>query len=151
MQRREYKILPNNRLIILIAITSLVVSGYLLFFPIAWQWRVCFLLALTLYLIWLVNGLKKWPISTLIYAKDQWLITCHDKEYKAHLLGDSIVTNMISVLRFKRPGSWRSINCILFPSSLPLHDYRRLVVFLRTTTFHDRLNADDDFHQLQQK
>ena len=64
--------------------------------------------------------------------KKRWQVITRSATYKATLLGDSIVTQFVSVLRFAVPERRAPLVCIVWKDSLPAGEYRQLVVQIKT-------------------
>lgn len=91
------------------------------------------LCAYGIYLLW-NNGLLrgKTSISFLKYCDERcWQIEVGSEKVEAELMGDSTVTGIISVLRFRISGRLRPLSCVVFRDSLPQNRYRQLLVLLR--------------------
>lgn len=61
----------------------------------------------------------------------QWLIHTNSGKYETQLCGDSTVTAMVSILRFRSPKSFWRKTAIVFRDSLTKEQYRELLVTLR--------------------
>jgi hypothetical protein len=63
----------------------------------------------------------------------EWYLRTHQAEYRASLLGDSIATGFVLILRFQVVGQYWRKTCVIFRDSLVADDYRRLRVLLATS------------------
>lgn len=66
------------------------------------------------------------------HEKDtQWTLYLRDKRISAELLGDSLVTSFVTVLRFRLPDKRSVSSCVLLRDSLAPGLYKKLQVLLR--------------------
>jgi hypothetical protein len=87
-----------------------------------------------IYLLWNNGFLRgKSSVRFLKYCDERrWQIEVGSERVEAELLGDSTVTGVISVLRFRITGRLLPLPCIVFRDSVPQHRYRQLLVVLKT-------------------
>lgn len=75
----------------------------------------------------------KRSITSLKHEGDgRWHVSILNKMVEAELLGDSTVTGIVSVLRFRIAGRRMPISCVVFKDSLQSGRYRQLLVILKT-------------------
>lgn len=60
-----------------------------------------------------------------------WILHTNKKTYHAKLSGDSTVTSLVSILRFRIPSRLFKKTCIILSDSLHPDDYRRLLIALK--------------------
>jgi len=137
MPNREFKLKPSKQYIFLICIVFLLSLTIILCLPVGGALKLCGFFLTWIYGAYLLSndGLLrgKQAITSIKYAGDGcWQISMTDKTLDAELLGDSTVTGMVSVLRFRIISQRWPIACVVFRDSLPLDRYRQLVVQLKT-------------------
>ena len=103
------------------------------------SWFVVVMPGLFLYMRWSYRcHVKRTWHSSVIEA---WRTTSNNWELRLQcgqveqviLLGDSILLPGIMILRFRRPGNWRTRTVVLMPDTLGANNYRRLCVKLLTS------------------
>ena len=60
-----------------------------------------------------------------------WLVKSNRKIESATLRADSIITHLVSILRFDVPSRCLPIDCVVWRDSLPAGSYRKLVIGIR--------------------
>lgn len=130
----EFKFKPSRQylalLIFVFAVSEMIIAAL----SIAWSLKILFMIIAFSYgvlVIWrdaLLLG--KRSILQISYQADKtWLIKTNSQTYTASLLGDSTITKLASVLRFK-VASNQSYSCVVFGDSLMGDQYRQLRVLL---------------------
>lgn len=136
MHNPDFKLKPSK--IYLIFMTSLLLAsaGIIYLLPILSIWRLLGLIVLTVYggyIIWHFGLLRSdSAIISIRQEKDgRWYVKSRTQDLPAEILGDSIVTSLVTVLRLRLPNHWLPKSCIVLRDSLELDVYRRLLVMLR--------------------
>lgn len=70
-------------------------------------------------------------ISIRRQSDGTWLLQTNRNKYTADLCGDSTVTALISILRFREPKNFWRRTAIIFRDSLGVEQYRKLLVALK--------------------
>jgi len=65
------------------------------------------------------------------HSDGRWHLYTQDNTYHADIRGDSTVTSLVSVLRFRVDRKSLPVSCIVFRDSLPPDFYRQLIVLLK--------------------
>jgi len=60
-----------------------------------------------------------------------WHLFTNNQAVLGELMGDSTVTTLLCVLRFKIQGEKLKRSCVIFNDSMKADDYRRLLVYLK--------------------
>lgn len=130
MHNRDFKLQYSTQYLTLVGLFVLSSAVILLSLTLSWWLKLCLLLVLCAYGIYIV----RYPmLCTLRYAQNkQWLLQTAETTHTATLSGDSTVTQWFAVLRFRVAGSRLPRTCLIFRDSLPQGDYRRLLVVLAT-------------------
>lgn len=136
MFNHEFKLKPSllyALFLLTFIITSLIIT---LLLPIPGWVRWPVLLLLFLYGIHLIrqHALLTAPDSVLGFKKldeSRWQIITHRAVYEGKLLGDSLVSQVVSVLRFSVQGKRTPLSCVIWRNSLPSDDYRKMIVLLK--------------------
>jgi hypothetical protein len=71
-------------------------------------------------------------ITRISFNATGWQVWKQDEKLAVELCGDSTVTNLVAVLRFKSPNNKSKYSSLIFFDSLPPEGYRQLMVLLRT-------------------
>ncbi|MES2218490.1 MAG: protein YgfX [Pseudomonadota bacterium] len=121
-------------LLIVILCASLLIIGSL---SIALAWKVLLIsvaLFYGLHILWKdCLLLSRHSITELILSPSSWkLITAH-QTWEGELSGDSTLSVIASVLRFKVAGRKRKLSCVICADATDRDTYRQLLVLLRTT------------------
>jgi hypothetical protein len=87
------------------------------------------------YLIWQYGLLKaNTSVYRITWQRDeQWLIYTRQAVYEAELRGDSTLTTWASVLRFRVPGYYLPISCVICFDAMPADYYRKLLFYTLST------------------
>lgn len=136
MHNHEFSLRPSPSYLILLSLFVVGSLAVTLTIPADWRIRFFLFLAVAVYggqIIWCDGLLKgKNAIQTMtLLSDDQWLLMTSAGRFEATLKGDSTVTHLVSILRFKLEGQRFPLSCTVFKDSLPPDDYRRLVVAIR--------------------
>lgn len=117
--------------VFLVAMIAIAIS------PINFMWKFILVMANIVYtlVIFYSHGLLsgKFAIKKINLAGNKWQI--NDK--RMTLVGDSTVTQFISVLRFKEITSSKIYHGVVWRDSLVNFSYQRLVMLLRTVNFNE--------------
>jgi hypothetical protein len=137
MPSLDFKFKPSKQYLALLTLTLVVSVGIVLALTFA-PWIKFVLIMLIAfygsYLLWAVAVLRgKQAITRVKYLNDKsWSVFTQQGIYIADLRGDSMATNIVSILRFQIPDQHLPLSCVVFRDSLDGHDYRELLVALRT-------------------
>jgi hypothetical protein len=138
MHITDFKLLRSplfNSLLVSIVIAS---NGILLSLPLGWFLKAAIMLLTAAYglsIIW-QHGLLKGKNSLVSLSKNQtvWHIATRDAIFSAELCGDSTITTLVSILKFRTANSKTLLSCVIFCDALPTNNqYRHLIVQLRTS------------------
>lgn len=136
MQGQEFKLNPSKQYIALICIVFLLSLAIVGCLPINLLIKVCGWVLLSFYggyLLW-NNGLLRGhsSIKALICdGEGGFRIVMKSKMVTATLLGDSTVTGLVSILRFRIADRLLPISYVIFKDSLKPDRYRQLLVVLK--------------------
>lgn len=73
-----------------------------------------------------------YAVNALLRLNDGgWVLKTNSGDYQAQLLGDSILTQWVSVLQFRSETIVRRFTIVLFRDSMPPFTYRKLMQVLR--------------------
>lgn len=136
-QDHAFHLKPSPRLTVLLILLAVTSAVLVIFLPLpAWLDLLVFLSAsaygvLLIRQFGLLRGGK--AVTCLRRLPDgRWLVSMAKREYEAELCGDSTVTTLASILRFRMPGpSFWTKACVIMPDSLPAGQYRQLLVTLK--------------------
>lgn len=136
MQNHVFKLQPSKIYLILSGLVIILGLAALFFTSIP------FWLKIILTIIFSIYGWHNLNVQGMLQGRDslvslrrlesgEWLVKTPTQEYTAELCGDSTVTHLVSVLRFKAPVARATFSSVIFSDSLPNDEYRRLLVLLR--------------------
>src|SRR3990167_2934157 len=134
MHYQDFHLKPSRQFIILIIAFSLGGVGACLSLPMGIKWLFAFTSCIYgAWLLWRLGLLKsRYAIVYLrCYVDGGWKIRQSQQMLQdAVLLGDSVVTTWVSVLRFLVDGHC-TVSCVVFHDALGKHTYRQLTVQAR--------------------
>lgn len=136
MFNHEFKLRPSlwyALLLLLFIIASLIIT---LLLPVpGWvRWPLLFLLFLYGMHLIRQHALLTAPDSILGFKKldeSRWQIVTRRAVYEGKLLSDSLVSQVVSVLRFSVAGKRAPISCVVWRNSLPSDEYRKMMVTVK--------------------
>jgi hypothetical protein len=136
MFNHEFKLRPSLLyafVLLLFIIGSLIIT---LLLPVSGWLRWPLLLILFLYGMHLMqqHALLTSPDSVLGFKKldeSRWQIITRRAVYEGKLLGDSVVSGIVSVLRFSVQGRRTPLSCVVWRNSLPSEDYRKMMTLVK--------------------
>lgn len=136
MQDHDFKFKPSRQYLIFLAAALTACAVIVAALSAAWWLRAGLFVLLLVYGGWMIwqFGLLRGSASITAVRRlsdGDWLLQTRQGEYRAALLGDSTVTLVVSVLRFRVNQEKRVRTCIVFHDSLPNGRYRELVVVCR--------------------
>lgn len=137
MPNHEFNLKPSKQYIFIICIVFLLSLAIIISLPIGGVIKlsgVFLTLMYGAYLLW-NNVLLRGRQSVTVLRVDEdsrWQVSIAKQILDAELLGDSTVTGVVSVLRFRIENQRWPISCVIFRDSLPPDRYRQLVVQLKT-------------------
>lgn len=132
----EFKLRPSllyALFLLIFIIASLIIT---LLLPVPGWVRWPLLLLCFLYGMHLIShhALLTAPDSVLGFKKldeSRWQIITRRAVYEGKLLGDSLVSQVVSVLRFSVQGRRAPLSCVIWRNSLPSDDYRKMIVMVK--------------------
>ena len=132
----EFKLKPSRFYLLLFLSVSLVSLLIIATLALNLAIKCCLLLAVIMYvgsILWKAGLLRsRDAIVSIRYRNNrEWVLQTPSQTYQAHLLGDSTVTRLVSVLRFRVQGMRRTQSCVIFQDSLKDLPYRKLFVLLK--------------------
>ena len=136
MQNQEFKLKPSKIYTLIVAL--LFFTSFVLVACVSMPFLLKLLLMLAI--VWSgYNILRRYAllksknaiISLQRLADGTWRVLTSEKEYAVELCGESTITSIVSVLRFKIQSRWKVLSCVVLPDSLPPDLYRRMVVAIR--------------------
>ena len=137
MPEFNFKLQPSKRLIFLIIVLSLTSSFNFLF--VSTPFGINYLcLALTLIYGWMIFkrfGLLKHSKSVIAMRRNkdnQWVLQTKQQLYPAEILGDSLLTSVLLLLRFKSSHFYFASNVLIVKDSLENEDdFRELAKIIK--------------------
>lgn len=133
MQRTEFQIKPSFSYNLLLG--SMILTSLLALLALPLYLMIFALIGVLIYGYYLIMrfGLlkTKQSIVSLKQQNGRWYIQTPDETYITSLCNDSVVTPLISVLRFKQDNKKFPHVCVIFRDSLAKGDYCRLCVLCR--------------------
>lgn len=137
MRDLEFRLKPSRQYVILMMI-ALVISVIVAFsLPVnLWLHLAALVMAVSYigYILWRFGLLRgRDTIISLRRAHDGvWCLSTRDTEFSAVITGDSTITGLVSVLRFRVEGRFGRPSCVIFRDSLNAEQYRQLLVLLKS-------------------
>lgn len=133
----DFKLKPSRQYAALLLITLFISAGIVMALSFALWMKGIAVLAIALYgwhLLWAVALMHgKFSVTRFKRLDDgRWSLHTPGGIYDADLLGDTTVTNVVSVLRFQVPNRRLPLSSVVFKDALINRDYRQLLVVLRT-------------------
>lgn len=113
-----------------IASILLISIAIILLLPIGMVWRILLETAIVIYGLNLMRGHLS-LIRLKYMGSGKWLLQTSKRVVEGEILGDSTVTSLVSVLRFRLYGQYLTRSCVLFRDSLLPDQYRQLMIILR--------------------
>lgn len=135
MLDRGFNFVPS-KIYLAILIAVLISSGILLLLMnIALLIKIAAIIIFIIYSYHLIHNVGllrgKRTIQSIRFHEDgRWRVTDNQGIHSAELLGDSVVTAWVCVLRFRVIGKRWPLACVVFRDSLPRGEYRRMVIQL---------------------
>jgi hypothetical protein len=122
-----------STLVVAVILSTLVI---ILTLPLHILWKLALIVVICSYGLMILKNecllMGKHSIHSIFLNNEGWWITMADVKTPAIVWGDSTLSAFASVVRFKIPASKRKYSCVIFRDAVPLDDYRRLMVLLRT-------------------
>lgn len=136
MQSREFNLKPSRFCLFLILLCIFSTLMVFLFLPLSLWIKGCGSIALLIYgsTLYRKVGLLKSETSIIrLIAKgdDEFCLIMPDQQCQAIILGDSTLTTVVSILRFRAVNGFRRYSCLIFRDSLLADEYRQLLVILK--------------------
>lgn len=136
MPDHVFQINPSRTYLLLLSVMLFASLVVVITLPMGWGYQSGLLAVLLVYggrLIWQHGLLKGKQAIRGLSRQDNgsWMVQTSHGTDEMTLCGDSTVTHLVSVLRFKRANQYFPTVCTLFPDSLPADEYRQLTVILR--------------------
>ncbi|EKD70222.1 MAG: hypothetical protein ACD_46C00598G0003 [uncultured bacterium] len=135
MHNQEFNFAPSKQYLLLLTVVILISSIIIFLLPLLWMQAILFITVI-IYgggAMWRYGLLrsKNSIISVRQTNDEKWLVTTNSNQYQAEILGDSTVTQYVSVLRFKIENHSLLLSCIIFRDSLKSDQYRQMMVAIR--------------------
>lgn len=136
MQSQEFRLKPSKRYVTILSVLLLATVTIIVCQPISLWIKAMLLLFVVPYGSWVMLrfGLLRSQRSILALkfeGEGRWVLQTPEGTVTAELSGDSTVTNLACVLRFKVPGEFWTQTCIVFRDSLDAERYQQLIAVLR--------------------
>jgi hypothetical protein len=136
MQNPDFKLHLSKFYCLFLGTLLLGSALVIILLPLPYWLRVLLLAALLIYgsLIFRQYALLRGSFSVIRLKKmeeKRWQVITPSRVFECALRGDSVVTTVVSVLRFNIPGKHLPLVSVVFRDSLRAEDYRRLVAALR--------------------
>lgn len=136
MLDQEFKLKPSRHYLMLMLAILIISLNILLLLPTVYWMKMIGFVLLVAYgfsILWQYVLLRN--RNSIIAIKKQsdghWLVRTNQYHYEVELCGDSVVTGLVSILRFRSPKSFWRKTAIIFRDSLGDEQYRRLLVVLK--------------------
>ncbi len=91
--------------------------------------KILLICGIVVYSYFILKNQLKW--EAISHDTSGWSLRSAGENIPIEITGDSTVTHLVSVLRFKTQEKRRKEACIIFRDSLPENIYRQLIVQLR--------------------
>lgn len=132
----EFRLKPSKQYLILISGALLISVGCVISLSAGMWMKLASLIWVVIYsghLFWRYGLLRtKCSITSIRRHSDgRWLLHTPQQNYAAELRGDSTVTGLVSVLRFRVAQRRWPVSCVVFRDSLERGLYRKLLVVVK--------------------
>jgi hypothetical protein len=136
MHDLAFKLKPSKCYLVLLSSFLAISMVMVLCLPIA-AWLKCLSLLLVIFygkwMFWQFGILQSQQaiVSIRPLRDNKWQVQTRTNYYEAELSGDSTVTQLVSLLRFRAANAYTLTSCVIFYDSLEPDYYRQLLVVLR--------------------
>jgi len=137
MQYREFQLRPSRQYLLLLSLVLSASMAVIILLPCAWWLKVMMAAGLSAYGVYLVQQVAqlqgKNAITRIVSCENGWRVHTNQDVLNATLMGDSTVTRLVSILRFKVSTQCRPLCCVMFRDSIANDDYRNFLMTIKST------------------
>lgn len=133
MLGREFELYPSRRFLVLFCLVSVISGISLAVTSISLLYKLPLTILLIVYTYHIYQQFGSLNANTAVrgiecHPEGGWLVNMPHSSQRAVLRGDSVVTSVVTLLRFQCQQEKRSLSCLIFPDSLAPDLYRQLLV-----------------------